>query len=379
MVNSNANAIGIIFPNSYDNLVPELAGDRLMASIPFAGRYRIIDFLLSSLANCGISNIAIVVRENYHSLMDHLGSGRAWDLLRKNGGLSIFPPYAEKNMKVYSGRVEALESILPYLKSKKEKYVIMMDANIAVDFDFNAMLAEHIESGADVTVAYTEQEILAELIRAGSHGDMYYTLKLDDGRVRRIFMNSEMCGKQNLSMNIYIMDREALIDKIHAAFVRGSSCFERDILAPRLEKYNIRGYKYDGYYARICGLKSYFDENMKLLDDENLDALFTGGQIYTKIRDDNPTRYINGCKTKNNLVADGCVIEGDVENCVLFRGVKIAKGAKIRNSVLMQDTVVNAGARLDYVVTDKNVTIEVGQELKGTDTQPFYVAKGHTV
>ena len=379
MVNSNANAIGIIFPNSYDNLVPELAGDRLMASIPFAGRYRIIDFLLSSLANCGISNIAIVVRENYHSLMDHLGSGREWDLLRKNGCLSIFPPYAEKNMKVYSGRVEALESILPYLKSKKEKYVIMMDANIAVDFDFNAMLAEHIESGADVTVAYTEQEIPAELIRAGSHGDMYYTLKLDEGRVRRIFMNSEMCGKQNLSMNIYIMDREALIDKIHAAFVRGYSCFERDILAPRLEKYNIRGYKYDGYYARICGLKSYFDENMKLLDDENLDALFTGGQIYTKIRDDNPTRYINGCKTKNNLVADGCVIEGDVENCVLFRGVKIAKGAKIRNSVLMQDTVVNAGARLDYVVTDKNVTIEVGQELKGTDTQPFYVAKGHTV
>lgn len=379
MVNSNANAIGIIFPNSYDNLVPELAGDRLMASIPFAGRYRIIDFLLSSLANCGISNIAIVVRENYHSLMDHLGSGRAWDLLRKNGGLSIFPPYAEKNMKVYSGHVEALESILPYLRSKKEKYVIMMDANIAVDFDFNAMLAEHIESGADVTVAYTEQEIPAELIRAGSHGDMYYTLKLDEGRVRRIFMNSEMCGKQNLSMNIYIMDREALIDKIHAAFVRGYSCFERDILAPRLEKYNIRGYKYDGYYARICGLKSYFDENMKLLDDENLDTLFTGGQIYTKIRDDNPTRYINGCKTKNNLVADGCVIEGDVENCVLFRGVKIAKGAKIRNSVLMQDTVVNAGARLDYVVTDKNVTIEVGQELKGTDTQPFYVAKGHTV
>ena len=378
MVNSNANAIGIIFPNSYDNLVPELAGDRLMASIPFAGRYRIIDFLLSSLANCGISNIAIVVRENYHSLMDHLGSGRAWDLLRKNGGLSIFPPYAEKNMKVYSGRVEALESILPYLKSKKEKYVIMMDANIAVDFDFNAMLAEHIESGADVTVAYTEQEIPAELIRAGCHGDMYYTLKLDDGRVRRIFMNSEMCGKQNLSMNIYIMDREALIDKIHAAFVRGYSYFERDILAPRLEKYNIRGYKYDGYYARICGLKSYFDENMKLLDDENLNALFTGGQIYTKIRDDNPTRYINGCKTKNNLVADGCVIEGDVENCVLFRGVKIAKGAKIRNSVLMQDTVVKAGARLDYVVTDKNVTIEVGQELKGTDTQPFYVAKGHT-
>lgn len=379
MVNSNANAIGIIFPNSYDNLVPELAGDRLMASIPFAGRYRIIDFLLSSLANCGISNISIVVRENYHSLMDHLGSGREWDLLRKNGGLSIFPPYAEKNMKVYSGRVEALESILQFLKNKKEKYVIMTDANIAVDFDFNDMLRAHIESGADVTVAYAEQEIPAELIHAGAHGDMYYTLKLEDGRVKRIFMNSEESGKQNLSMNIYIMEREALIEKIHAAFVRGYSYFERDILAPRLEKYNVRAYKYEGYYARICGLKSYFDENMKLLDDENLEALFTGGPVYTKIRDDNPTRYITGCKAKNNLVVDGCVIEGDVENCILFRGVKIEKGAKIRNSVLMQDTVVKAGGRLDYVVTDKNVTIEVGQELKGTDTQPFYVAKGHTV
>ena len=255
MVNSNANAIGIIFPNSYDNLVPELAGDRLMASIPFAGRYRIIDFLLSSLANCGISNISIVVRENYHSLMDHLGSGREWDLLRKNGGLSIFPPYAEKNMKVYSGRVEALESILQFLKNKKEKYVIMTDANIAVDFDFNDMLRAHIESGADVTVAYAEQEIPAELIHAGAHGDMYYTLKLEDGRVKRIFMNSEESGKQNLSMNIYIMEREALIEKIHAAFVRGYSYFERDILAPRLEKYNVRAYKYEGYYARICGLK----------------------------------------------------------------------------------------------------------------------------
>ena len=147
----------------------------------------------------------------------------------------------------------------------------------------------------------------------------------------------------------------------------------------RDRKYNIRGYKYDGYYARICGLKSYFDENMKLLDDENLDALFTGGQIYTKIRDDNPTRYINGCKTKNNLVADGCVIEDDVENCVLFRGVKIAKGAKIRNSVLMQDTVVEANAELDCVVTDKNVKITAGKKLSGTESFPVYVQKKHTV
>ena len=153
MVKSNTDALGIIFPNSYDSLVPELVTERLMASIPFASRYRMVDFLLSSMVNCGIGNISIVVRSNYHSLMDHLGSGREWDLTRKNGGLSIFPPYSEKTVKVYNGRVEALASILDFLKDQKEKYVFMSDANIAVNFDFGAMLNAHIASGADVTIA----------------------------------------------------------------------------------------------------------------------------------------------------------------------------------------------------------------------------------
>ena len=122
-------------------------------------------------------------------------------------------------------------------------------------------------------------------------------------------------------------------------------------------------------------MKSYFVENMKLLDDENLDALFANGQIYTKIRDDNPTRYINGAAAKNVMAADGCVIEGEVENCVLFHGVKIAKGAKVRNCVLMQDTVVEEGAKLEYVIMDKNVVITENQEVKGTDTFQVFVEK----
>ena len=126
-------------------------------------------------------------------------------------------------------------------------------------------------------------------------------------------------------------------------------------------------------------MKSYFNENMKLLDDANLDALFSGNPIYTKIRDDNPTRYINGAKAANVLVADGCVIEGEVENCVLFRGVKVAKGAKVSNCVLMQDTVVEEGANLEYIITDKNVTVSAGREMRGTDSFPVYVAKRQTV
>ncbi len=379
MVNSNANALGIIFPNSYDSYVSELVSERLMASIPFAGRYRMVDFVLSSMVTSGIDNISILVRNNYHSLMDHLGSGREWDLTRKNGGLSIYPPYSEKGMKVYAGRVDALASILETLKDQKEKYVIMTDSNIAVNFDFKAMLEAHIASGADVTVAYAKEEIPAAMKNNTDYSNLYFTLKLADGRVEKMYINSQEDGVQNLSMNIYIIDRELLIKEITAAFVRGYVYFERDILAPQTDKLNIQAYEFTGYKARICDMKSYFDENMKLLKDENLDGLFAANPIYTKVRDDNPTRYIAGAKGKNSLVADGCVIEGIVENCILFRGVKIEKGAKVKNCVLMQDTVVEAGANLEYVITDKNVKISVAQELHGTDSFPVFVAKGCTV
>ena len=206
MVNSNANALGIIFPNSYDNLVPELVTERLMASIPFASRYRMVDFILSSMVNCGIGNVSIIVRKNYHSLMDHLGSGREWDLTRKNGGLNIVPPFAEKGVAVYNGRVEALASIIAFLKSQKEKYVVMSDANIAVNFDFKALIDAHIESGADVTVAYKEEPIPAGMMDSPTVSkDLYYTLGIEDGRVKKIYINSKEPGVQNLSMNIYVL------------------------------------------------------------------------------------------------------------------------------------------------------------------------------
>ena len=380
MVNSNANALGIIFLNSYDSLVPELVAERLMASIPFAGRYRMVDFVLSSMVNAGIDNISVIVRKNYHSLMDHLGSGREWDLTRKNGGLNIVPPFAEKTVKVYNGRVEALASILDFLKDQKEKYVIMSEANLAANFDFKAMLNAHIESGADVTLAYAQEEIPEGLIKPFDvNKDLYYTLDIEDGRVREIQINPEEPGIQNLSLNIYIIERELLISQISAAFVRGYVYFERDILAPQLDKLNVRGYKFGGYIARISSIKSYFDENMKLLDEENLDALFGGNHIYTKIRDDNPTRYIKGAKAKNIMAADGCIIEGEVENSVLFRGVRVGKGAKVKNCVLMQDTVIEPGVNVEYIISDKNVTITADKEIKGTDSFPVYVAKYQVV
>ncbi len=376
MVKSNTSALGIIFPNSYDALVPELVNVRLMASIPFASRYRLIDFILSSMTHCGIDNISVMVNNNYHSLMDHLGSGREWDLVRKNGGLHIFPPFAEKESKPYTGRVTALANILDFLRDEKEKYVIMTDTNIVVNFNFSDMLNAHIQSGADVTIAYNEQELPESVFKYPSNDKgFYYTFDIDDGRIKKIYVNTRTHGVQNFAMNIFIIEREMLIDMVNTAFVRGQEFFERDVLLPQLNKLNVQAYKYDGYVARISDMKSYFDENMKLLDDYNLDALFSGTPIYTKIRDDNPTRYIEDAKVKNVMVADGCVIEGEVENCVIFRGVRIAKGAKVKNCILMQDTVVEAGANVEYLITDKNVTITAGKEVKGTDTFPVYIAK----
>ncbi len=347
----------------------------------FRSRYRIIDFILSSMTHSGIDNISVVVNKNYHSLMDHLGSGREWDLVRKNGGLHIFPPFAEKQVGgPYVGRAGALANLLDFLKSQKEKYVIMADTNIVVNFDFNAMLQAHMDSGADLTIAYNEQELPKELLDYQTSDQIfYYTFDIEEGRIRKVSINPKTEGVQNTAMNIFVIGRELLIDLVSTAYMEGKSFFMRDVIMPQLGKLNVQAYKYTGYVARICGMKSYFEENMKLLDDYNLDALFASAPIYTKIRGDNPTHYKDGAKVKNVMMADGCVIEGEVENSVIFRGVKVGKGAKIKNCILMQDTVVEAGANVEYLITDKNVTITAGKEMKGTDTFPVYIEKYKTV
>lgn len=382
MINSNADsAMGILFPNSYDSLVPELVTERLMASIPFASRYRLVDFMLSSMVNCGIDNVSLIVKRNYHSLMDHLGSGREWDLTRKNGGLNIIPPFAQKSINIYNGRVEAVASILDYLKRQKEKYVIMADTNIAVNFNFSELLQQHIDSKADVTIAYTREEIPQALLDIeATKKALYYTLDIDDaGRVQKIIVNNKEKGEHNLSMNVYVIERELLMEQIREAYVNGLTYFERDIISPQLNKLNVRAYQHKGYYARILDIKSYFAENMKMLKEENVQALFSPSSVYTKIRDDNPTRYASGSHVKNIMAADGCVIEGEVENSILFRGVKVGKGAKVRNCVLMQDTVIETGASVEYAITDKNVKVSAYKELKGTESFPIFVEKRRTV
>ncbi len=378
---NNEEALAVIFANSYDALIPEMVSERLMASIPFAGRYRLCDFLISSMVHSGIDNISLIVKKNYHSLMDHLGSGQEFDLARKNGGINIVPPYAQKQIKVYEGRVEAIESLKGYLRKCTQKYVIMADANYVFNFDFSELIEAHKNTGADITAMYRKQEVPKVFLRPnGNNDEMYYTFDIDDGRIKKIYINDRDMGKVNFGMNIYIMEKEKLIRIVDDAFVHGYSYFTRDLMATNTDSLNIQAYEYTGYASQITDMKSYFEENMKLLDEDNRAALFkSGNSIYTKIRDDNPTRYINGSKAKNVMVADGCVIEGTVENSILSRGVKIGKNAKVKNCILLQDTVIEDGANLEYVITDKNVRVSRNRSLTGNDSFQVYVAKGQTV
>ncbi len=382
MVTTKNDALGIIFPNSYDSLVPELVAERSMASIPFASRYRLCDFVISSMVHSGISNISLLVSKNYHSLMDHMGSGREWDLARKNGGLHIFPPYAQSTFKNSVGWIGALENIKGFLEKQTEKFVVLSDANFAINCDFAKLVDEHVKSGADVTLVYRKCEVPEAFVNnnRSSNREFYYSYEMDgDGRITKVNINTTSTGIVNLGMNVYVIDRISLIKMIDEAYLHGYTYFLRDLLAPGVNHLKMRGYCYDGYVAHIHDMKSYFEENMRLLQDENVDALFAGSPIYTKIRDDNPTRYIAGSKVKNAMVADGCVIEGEVENCVIFRGVRIGKGAKVKNCVLMQDTVIEEGCDVQYVITDKNVRITAGKYLSGNDSYQVFVAKHQTV
>ena len=328
----NINALGLIFPNTYDELVPQLVKHRTMASVPFGGRYRMIDFTLSGMVNAGIENVTVIAKKNYHSLMDHLGSGREWDLVRKRGGLNIVPPYAQSQSKVYHGRVEALYSIVNFLAEQKEKYVVISDCNVASDLNFAHLIDAHVKSGANVTMVYERAEIAKPITTDN------YTFTMDDaGRVTEIRWNDYRMGVQNLSMGVIVMDREELIAMVKDAAVQNRMYLERDILGPSLKILHVQGYEYSGYRARIYDIKSYFDENMRLLCPENVAQLFpTERPVYTKVRDEAPVRYAMDCQVHRCIVADGCIIEGEVENCVLFRGVKVSKGAKVKNCVLMQ-------------------------------------------
>ena len=359
---------GIVFANTNDNLLNKLTSDRSMASVPFGGRYRLIDFTLSNLVNAGVSSVGLITKENYHSLMDHIGSGVYWDLDRKNGGIYLLPPYLTRGMKRYTGTVDALMGAVNYIDRCGADYMVICNSDVIANVDMSAALESHISTEADITIVY-------------SHGKMPHNngatmqLLLDENRrVKNVCF--EESDEADFAIGVCIIQRQLLLNLISSAYEDDNTDINRDIIAKMVKRLNIYGYEHKGFAAVLDGMNAYFNANMQLLDSDVRAQLFNRKRpIFTKTRDDMPTRYGTKSSVNNCIIADGCVIDGTVKNSILFRGVKVEKGAVVENCILMQSTSVGSGAQLNNVISDKNAVIGSDMILKGTAGKCFFVKK----
>ena len=324
------NVLGIIFSNMKDGAIRELTEIRTMGSVPFGGRYRLIDFPLSNMTNSGIEQVGVVTKRNYRSLMDHIGSGKAWELSRKRSGLILLPPYGNGNA-VYENRLGALAGIKEFLNTCKEEYVFLTDCDAVCSLDIQAIVKQHIQSAADITMVYT-------VAQGDEDSEEQIILTVDEQqRVSDLLLKQRAEAGMKIGTGMYVMRRSFLLQVIGEAIARNHKNFQADILQANLQRFRIFGYEHKGFVGMISSMNAYYRINMKLLDASVRNQLFQRDRpVYTKVRDEMPVRYGLGSKVQNSLIADGCVIEGEVENCILFRGVHIGKGAKISNSIIMQ-------------------------------------------
>lgn len=373
---------GIIFSNLHDKNIPELTLRRTMASVPYAGRYRLIDFALSNMVNSGITSVSVITHYNYQSLMDHIGAGKDWDLARRSGGIKILPPYmtayANQSNALYNSRMEALKSVNYSVSRFTSDYVVLSDCDVICNVDLNDMINDHIENNADITIA-----VKCVLLNKDAASRNVIIDADPEGRIVDINpYPTNVTGYRDIDLNILVINRDYLQSIVVDAIAHGYTSFNRDVIARNTSRRNFRIYKYDGYFANIGSLADYYSHSMELLGTpENRDEIFgiKTRPIYTKVRNSAPTRYAESSVVKNSLVADGCIIDGTVENSIIFRGVKISRGATVKNSILFQDTVIGENVFLNCVITDKNVVIRDGRILSGHETLPFFVEKNRLV
>ncbi len=368
---------GIIFSNVYDTSLGDLTMHRTVASLPFGGRYRLVDFVLSNMVNSNISSIGIITKYNYQSLMDHLGSGIEWDLSRKNASFYILPPFATGVTNVYRGNLEALSNAVRFLESNKPDYVVMCDTTVICNINFEDALENHIKSGADVT-AIANREIAA--YEADSN-DVF--LKAGENGIAEDMAIGQSLGVDSLiGMGMFIVERKFLISIINNYVARGRYSFEKDFLLSRFTDDNIKinVFEFKGPVLRNHNTVSYFKNNFKMLDEDiRADVFNPRHPIYTKVRDESPTFYSETGTVNDCIIADGCVVNGKLENSVVFRNVKIEEGASIKNSIVMQGSIIGKGAKIENAIIDKDATITPGATLIGGSSSPVIVHKGETI
>ena len=374
-------AAGLIFSNIHDTSIPEMTRMRTMASIPYGCRYRLIDFALSNMVNSGITNVGVIAHYNYQSLLDHIGTGKDWDLARRSGGIKILPPYitAYENKaagKLYENRLEAVLGASNFINRCNADYIILSDCDVILNIDLKKVLEDHIQSGAYITLVGKRMDADTVFENAVN------VLTADEtGRLIDLSYYKPENEAVNVGTNIMVISRKDLQNIVSESIARGYKSFYQDVLTRQMVGKLIRVYDFDGWCAQISSLEGYFQSSMALLDSDVRKSLFGSrdNRIYTKIRNSAPTKYTANAETSNSLIADGCVIDGTVENCILFRGVRVGKGTVIKNCILLQDTYVGDNVNLNCVITDKNAMIKDGRNLSGHESMPFFIGKGQTV
>lgn len=367
--------LGIIFSyNEKDNL-RELTKIRTTASVPIAGKYRLIDFMLSNFVNSNIFDISILTRNNYHSLMDHVGSGREWDLNRKLGGLRILTPMSaaeSMNSSMYRGQIESLSSNMHSIKRSMADYVILTGSSILYTLDFQELLVHHINRNADITMMYTRQ----------FHGHTYHPADMsildidEEGRIRDLHNNQEntLVEGTNCSLDVFVMRKSLLETLVADAMANGRFSFDYDIIQRLASRLNICGFEYKDYFLAVDSVSSYMQANLDLLNPESRNQLFKK-PVYTKVKDGVPAQFAPGCKVSNSIISDNCYIEGTVENCVLSRDVRIGRDAVVKNCIIMQNTEIMRNVKLDHVILDKDVIVRENRQISGHETYPVVIEK----
>lgn len=371
-------ALGIIFTYSEAGNLREICEERTMASVSFGGKYRMIDFILSNFVNSEIFNIAMIAKDNYNSLIEHAGLGKEWDLDRKRGGLRIFTPLANESTRggIYKGRVDALSCHINSIKKSMAEYVIISSSSIIYNIDFNEMLSYHQQQNADITMAYTNSISGYEKVPIG-----YPICTFDENqRLTELYVSKDdndafpiSCG-----IGVFIMKKSLLEALVADAMSYGRFDFYTGLIRKQAKVLKIMGYEYKKHLICLNSVAGYMHGNLSLLDPKIREKVFEN-IVYTKVKDSIPVEYGDESNVKNSIIADGCIIEGSVENCVISRGVKIGRGSVIKDSVIMEYTSIYEDVKLDYVIIDKDVIVRKGSEISGHITFPVVIKKGSII
>ena len=368
------NAMGLIFTN--DASLGELTNKRTMASLPFGGRYRQIDFALSNLSCAGVKHIGIISRHSYQSLMNHVGDGEEWGLELEEGGLEFLTPFAHSTIGTYRGKLESIANAMDFLEyGADEDYVVMIDSAVLSNLDLNAVVAAHVASGKDVTVV-TKKGI------CNGEKKIDLAIKVVDGAVTDMVVDFAADEDFLASMDIFVCGKEWLIKSVKEMVARDKFHMDRNLVMGgwRNGMVSVNVYEHEGAALFNESVEEYFYNSLSLIDkDVRADLFGAAHPVYTKVRDRVPTYYGENSEVEDCLVADGCMLDGEVENSILFRQVTVEDGAEVEDSIIMNDTVIGEGAKVKYAILDKNVTVSAGAKIYGTKKNPIYVKRGETV